>query len=53
MAHQNSLGLCHQLKICHFYGTFNFLTQCTCICMGTVSLFVYGLRCFHGNARPL
>ena len=48
MAHHNSLGICHQLKIRHLYGTFNFSTQC--ICMGTGSLFVY---CFRGKARPL
>ena len=47
-AHHNSLGICHQLKIRHLYGTFNFSTQC--ICMGTRSLFVYG---FCGKARPL
>ena len=51
MAHHNSLGICHQLKICHVYETLNFSTQC--ICMGTGSLFVYGLRRFRGNARPL
>ena len=44
-------GICHQLKIRHFYGTFNFLTQC--ICMGTGSLFVDGFRCFSGKAHPL
>ena len=26
-AHHNLLGICHQLKICHLYGTFKFLTQ--------------------------
>ena len=30
-AHHNLLGICHQLKISHFYGTFNFLTQCICM----------------------
>ena len=52
-AHHNSLGtcICHQLKIRHLYGTFNFSTQC--ICMATGSLFVYGLRCFHWKACPL
>ena len=50
-AHHNLLGICHQLKIRHLYGTFNFSTQC--ICMGTGSLFVYGLYRFRGNARPL
>ena len=47
-AHHNSSGICHQLKIRHLYGTFNFSTQC--ICMGTGSLFVCD---FHGKARPL
>ena len=41
-AHHNSLGICHQLKILHLYGTFNLSTQC--ICMGTGSLFVYSFR---------
>ena len=48
MAHHNLIGICHQLKIHHLYGTFNFSTQC--ICMGTRSLFVYG---FRGKACPL
>ena len=26
-AHHNLLGVCHQLKIHHFYGTFNFSTS--------------------------
>ena len=47
-AHHNWLGICHQLKIRHLYGTFNFSTQR--ICMGIGSLFVYG---FRGKARPL
>ena len=43
MAHRNSIRyICHQLKIRHLYGTFNFSTQC--ICMGTRSLFVHGFR---------
>ena len=51
-AHHNLLGIyCHQLKISHLYGTFNFLTQC--ICMGSGSLFVYGFRYFCGKACPL
>ena len=52
-AHHNLLGTCtcHQLKIRHLYGTFNFSTQC--ICMGTGSLFVYGFCHFRGKARPL
>ena len=37
MAHHNLLGICHQLKIFHLYGTFNFSTQC--ISMGTGILF--------------
>ena len=40
IAHHNLLGICHQLKICQLYGTFNFSTQC--ICTGTRSLFVCG-----------
>ena len=53
MAHHNLLGIhvCHQLKIRHFYGTFNFSTHC--ICLGTGSLFVYGFHGFRGKARPL
>ena len=44
MAHHNSLGICHQLKIRHLYGTFNFSIQC--IYMGTGSLFVYRFSSF-------
>ena len=50
-AHHNLLGICHQVKIRHLYGTFSFSTQC--ICMGTGSLFVYGFHNFRGKARPL
>ena len=50
MTHHNLLGICRQLKIRHFYGTFNFSTQC--ICMGTGSLST-SFRCFCGNVRPL
>ena len=49
-AHHKSLGICHQLNIRHLYRTLNFLTQCTCICMGTKSLFVHGFRRFRGKA---
>ena len=52
-AHHNSLGICHQLKICHLYGTFNFSTQCTCSCMGTGSLFVYSFRCIRGKEKRI
>ena len=50
-AHHNSFGICHQLKIRHLYGTFNFSTQC--ICMGTGSLFVYGFSSFRGRKTVL
>ena len=46
--HHNLLGICHQLKICHFNGTFNFSTQR--ICMGIGSLFVC---VFCGMTCPL
>ena len=47
-AHHNLFGICHQLKICHLYGTFNISTQC--ICMGTGSLLS---MVFVERRRPL
>ena len=49
-AHHNLLCICHQLKIRHLYGTFNFSTQC--ICMGTGSLFVYRFSLFSWKGAP-
>ena len=50
MAHDNLLGICHQLKIRHLYGTFNFSTQC--ICMGIGSLFVLRVSLFSWKGAP-
>ena len=50
MAHHNLLGICQQLKICHLYGTFNFLTQC--ICMGTRQLVCLWFSSFLWKGAP-
>ena len=41
MAHPNSLGICHQLKIRHLYETFNFSTQCICMWNGSLFSMVF------------
>ena len=48
--HHNSLGICRQLKIHNFYGTYNISTQC--ICMGTESLLVYSFLSVWWKGAP-
>ena len=31
--HHNLLGICHQLKICHFYGTLNLYGDLKLVCL--------------------
>ena len=53
IAHHNSLGMCHHLKIRHLYGTFNFSTQCICTGTGSLSVVFVERRALYEGAPYL